>query len=247
MSRYRKFIKLGSKFKSDLKAQLREYEDLDTPLGQLESARRRGYKTAAEARKADYDEIFNYIEGAKNPQQSLKRSREMLPDSAYSVGTAIQSAGGSKKAFKKIDPIDQYSKGGMLIKGLKKLAAKDKKKSRPDLESKAKRKKKMDAEKPAVPTLRRDMRNRVAEKQFKKATGSKPEFKKAMPKRKFETPGDTIPSKAIIPAAGAVAADKMYKSAVEKAKDKKKTGQMKRKPVKKAQGGMVTKWESKWG
>ena len=27
----------------------------------------------------------------------------------------------------------------------------------------------------------------------------------------------------------------------------KKTGQMKRKPVKKAQGGMVTKWENKWG
>jgi len=120
-------------------------------------------------------------------------------------------------------------------------------KGREDLASKAKRKKKMDAEKTAVPTLRRDMRNRVAEKQFKKATGSKPEFKKAVPKRKFETPGDTIPSKAIIPAAGAVAADKMYKSAVEKAKDKKKTGQMKRKPVKKAKGGMVTKWESKWG
>ena len=89
-----------------------------------------------------------------------------------------------------------FSKGGMLIKGLKKLAGKDKKKSRPDLEAKAKRKKKMDAEKPAVPTLRRDMRNRVAEKQFKKATGSKPEF---------------------------------------------------RKPVKKSKGGMVTKWEQKWG
>ena len=131
--------------------------------------------------------------------------------------------------------------------GKQAVDAATKKKSRPDLESKAKRKKKMDAEKPAVPTLRRDMRNRVAEKQFKKATGSKPEFKKAMPKRKSETPGDTIPSKAIIPAAGAVAAEKMYKSAVEKAKDKKKTGQMKRKPVKKAQGGMITKWESKWG
>ena len=50
--------------------------------------------------------------------------------------------------------------------------------SRPDLEAKAKRKKKMDSEKPAVPTLRRDM---------------------------------------------------------------------KRKPVNKAKGGMVTKWESKWG
>ena len=173
----KKFIKLASKFKSDLKAQLREYEDLDTPLGQLESARRRGYKTAAEARKADYDEIFNYIEGAKNPQQALKRSREMFPDSAYSVGTAIQSAGGSKKAFKKIDPVEK-SKGGMLIKGLKKLAGKEKKKSRPDLEAKAKRKKKMDAEKPAIPTMRKDM---------------------------------------------------------------------KRKPVKKAKGGLVTKWENKWG
>ena len=173
----KKFIKLASKFKSDLKAQLREYEDLDTPMGQLESARRRGYKTAAEARKADYDEIFNYIEGAKNPQEALKRSREMFPDSAYSVGTAIQSAGGSKKAFKKIDPVEK-SKGGMLIGGLKKLAGKDKKKSRPDLEAKAKRKKKMDAERPAIPTMRKDM---------------------------------------------------------------------KRKPVKKAKGGMVTKWEQKWG
>ena len=111
----KKFIKLASKFKSDLKAQLREYEDLDTPMGQLEAARRRGYKTAAEARKADYDEVFNYIEGAKNPQQALKRSREMFPDSAYSVGTAIQSAGGSKKAFKKIDPVKK-SRGGMVTK-----------------------------------------------------------------------------------------------------------------------------------
>ena len=50
--------------------------------------------------------------------------------------------------------------------------------SRPDLEAKVKRKKKMESERPAVPTLRRDM---------------------------------------------------------------------KRKPVKKAKGGMVTKWESKWG
>ena len=241
----KKFIKLASKFKSDLKAQMREYEDLDTPLGQLESARRRGYKTAAEARKADYDEVFGYIERAKTPQQALKRSREMFPDQSYSVSTAIQYAGGPKKAFKKIDPVEK-SKGGMLIKGLKKLAEKDKKKSRPDLESKAKRKKKMDAEKPAVPTLRRDMRNRVAEKQFKKATGSKPEFKKAVPKKRYDPPG-IGDAKTIIPAAGIVAADKMYKSAAEKAKDKKKTGQMKRKPVKKAKGGMVTKWESKWG
>ena len=50
--------------------------------------------------------------------------------------------------------------------------------SRADLEAKVKRKKKMESERPAVPTLRRDM---------------------------------------------------------------------KRKPVKKAKGGMVTKWESKWG
>jgi len=196
-----KFIKLASKFKSDLKAQMREYEDLDTPLGQLESARRRGYKTAAEARKADYDEVFGYIERAKTPQQALKRSREMFPDQSYSVSTAIQYAGGPKKAFKKIDPVEK-SKGGMLIKGLKKLAGKEKKKSRnkkstaelrnkatkdffekanssrPDLEAKAKRKKKMEAERPAIPTMRKDM---------------------------------------------------------------------KRNPVKKAKGGMVTKWEQKWG
>ena len=119
-------------------------------------------------------------------------------------------------------------------------------KGREDLASKAKRKKKMDAEKTAVPTLRRDMRNRVAEKQFKKATGSKPEFKKAVSKKRYDPPG-IGDAKTIIPAAGIVAADKMYKSAAEKAKDKKKTGQMKRKPVKKAKGGMVTKWESKWG
>ena len=110
----KKFIKLASKFKSDLKAQMREYEDLDTPLGQLESARRRGYKTAAEARKADYDEVFGYIERAKTPQQALKRSREMFPDQSYSVSTAIQYAGGPKKSFK-ITPIKK-SKGGMVTK-----------------------------------------------------------------------------------------------------------------------------------
>ena len=104
MSKVKSFIKLSSKFKSDLKAQMREYEDLDSPADQLEKAKIRGYKTAAEARKADQDKAFNYIESAKTPQEALKRSRDMFPDQSYSVGSAIQSAGGVKKAFK-ISPI----------------------------------------------------------------------------------------------------------------------------------------------
>ena len=110
MSKVKSFIKLSSKFKSDLKAQMREYEDLDSPADQLEKAKIRGYKTAAEARKADQDKAFNYIESAKTPQEALKRSRDMFPDQSYSVGSAIQSAGGVKKAFK-ISPIKK-SKGG---------------------------------------------------------------------------------------------------------------------------------------
>ena len=110
MSKIKSLIKLSSKFKSDLKAQMREYEDLDSAADQLASAKRRGYKTAAEARKADQDKAFNYIESAKTPQEALKRSRDMFPDQSYSVGSAIQSSGGAKKAFK-TTPIKK-SKGG---------------------------------------------------------------------------------------------------------------------------------------
>ena len=78
MSKVKSFIKLSSKFKSDLKAQMREYEDLDSPADQLEKAKRRGYKTAAEARKADQDKAFNYIESAKTPQEACGHEEERL-------------------------------------------------------------------------------------------------------------------------------------------------------------------------
>ena len=126
-------------------------------------------------------------------EKSAKKIEDMKKDPKF---IRLRKRANEIRKKKGLPPKPEFSKGGMLIEGLKKISGKGKKKSRPDLESKAKRKKKMDAEKPAVPTLRRDMRNRVAEKQFKKATGSKPEF---------------------------------------------------RKPVKKSKGGMVTKWEQKWG
>ena len=196
---------------------------LKTVKSILESGGGRKYKSLKKLLKSSQDDIESFSANVLLPKD--KRSineiiKEDGPSGAAFLNKLVRQADLDRKPSKTLRgkkrkrkeayeslsdeekglvgerPIDQYSKGGMLIEGLKKLAGKEKKKSRPDLEAKAKRKKKMDAEKPAVPTLRRDMRNRVAEKQFKKATGSKPEF---------------------------------------------------RKPVKKSKGGMVTKWEQKWG
>jgi len=146
-----------------------------------------------------------------------------------------------------------------IIKGIKDLKKGAKKKVREDLVSKERRRKKMEAEKPL--SARRDMAKKSRPETAKKR-------RERIRKKRIGTSGLTVGTeeaiaKGIIGATGAGAAtviggniyagakagerrrrelaEKKRKQLFEKEKDKNK------KPVKKAKGGMVTKWESKWG
>ena len=129
-----------------------------------------------------------------------------------------------------------------IIKGIKDLKKGAKKKVREDLASKERRRKKMEAEKPL--SARRDMKPRRTLKQEKRAKENKIAAALLVPQA---VGAATVIGGNIY--AGAKAgerrrkelAEKKRKQLFEKEKDKNK------KPVKKAKGGMVTKWEQKWG
>jgi len=129
-----------------------------------------------------------------------------------------------------------------IIKGIKDLKKGAKKKVREDLVSKERRRKKMEAEKPL--SARRDMKPKRTIKQVKRAKENKIAAALLVPQA---VGAATVIGGNIY--AGAKAgerrrkelAEKKRKQLFEKEKDKNK------KPVNKAKGGMVTKWESKWG
>ena len=129
-----------------------------------------------------------------------------------------------------------------IIKGIKDLKKGAKKKVREDIVSKERRRKKMEAEKPL--SGRRDMKPRRTLKQEKRAKENK--IAAGLLGAQGAAAATVIGGNIY---AGAKAgerrrkelAEKKRKQLFEKEKDKNK------KPVKKAQGGMVTKWEAKWG
>jgi len=153
-----------------------------------------------------------------------------------------------------------------VAKAIKRLTKGEPFKGREDLASKAKRKKKMDAEKPR--SARRDAKKdpfpgsgptkyRSGPKGERQLT---PEFKAFLKQEaKRQDRKDMLKALGAAGATGAgataamVSAGKKEAERVKKEQERIKKFQdeklksKKKVPVKKAKGGMVTKWESKWG
>ena len=95
------FIKLASKFKSDLRRQFKDSMTYPQAAGKPD------HKSAKEtANKA-----FDYIEKSANPTQAKNRAQEMFGD--FDIDGAIEEAGGFDKAFKATKP-QKKSLGGLL-------------------------------------------------------------------------------------------------------------------------------------
>jgi len=152
-----------------------------------------------------------------------------------------------------------------VAKAIKRLTKGESFKGREDLASKAKRKKKMDAEKPR--SARRDMAKKdtfTGQKYRsggpKRAEQMTPQYKAFLQQQaKKKDKKDTLIALGAAGATGAgataamVSAGKKEAERVKKEQERIKKFQdeklksKKKVPVKKAKGGMVTKWESKWG
>jgi hypothetical protein len=248
-------MKLASKFKSDLRQQhkdLMSYPD----AGEIASLKRRGGDSPSKS----INNAFNYIEKSKTPAQAKSRSEEMFGE--FDLDTAIEEAGGFDKAFK-VKPVKK--KMGGIVKAAKKVA----KKVFPDLNKDGKvtqkdiligkgvLKKKTAATKKAK-SEGNPMRDMVNESASAKAAD------KARRKKNRRIAAEAIGGATAMGVAGTIAykADKAAEAA-----DRKK---IIKKPVKKANGGMLnspaavkrrsgaavkgfkkggmaTKWESKWG
>lgn len=102
------FIKLAAKFKSELRQQYKDsmsYPD----AAEIADLKRRGGDHPREAA----NKAFSYIEKSKNPTQAKNRAEEMFGD--FDVDGAIEEAGGFDKAFKIIKPVKKA--GGGIAKG----------------------------------------------------------------------------------------------------------------------------------
>ena len=190
MSKIKSVIKLGSKFKSDIRQQYKDsmsYPD----AAEIANLKKRGGDHPREAA----NKAFSYIEKSKNPTQAKNRAEEMFGD--FDVDGAIEEAGGFDKAFKTIKPVKKS--GGGIAKG-----ARTAKKVAEAIERRAKAAK------------RKKDKAKEAEKKDKR---------KAM---------------ALAGATGATLAGATVIGA------KKEKERMKKIQKQKA-GGLVTRWESKWG
>ena len=104
------FIKLASKFKSDLRRQFKDSMTYPQAAGKPD------HKSAKEtANKA-----FDYIEKSANPTQAKNRAQEMFGD--FDIDGAIEEAGGFDKAFKITKPLKKKD-GGWIQGAIKKPGA----------------------------------------------------------------------------------------------------------------------------
>ena len=248
-------MKLASKFKSDLRQQ---YKDLMSYPDAGEATRRKNMGDMSASDKIN--QAFSKIEKSKTPSEAKAKARELFGD--FDIDTAIEEAGGFDKAFK-VKPVKKNMGG--IVKAAKKVA----KKAFPDLNKDGKvtqkdiligkgvLKKKTAATKKAK-SEGNPMRDMVNESASAKAAD------KARRKKNRRIAAEAIGGAKAMGVAGTIAykADKAAESA-----DRKK---IIKKPVKKANGGMLnspaavkrrsgaavrgfknggmaTKWESKWG
>ena len=114
MSKIKSLIKLGSKFKSDLRQQHRDsmsYPD----AGEIADIKRRG----GDSPRDSINNAFNYIERSKSSNQARSRAEEMFGE--FDIDGAIEEAGGLEKAFK-LSPVKK--KDGGLASAAKTIAGK---------------------------------------------------------------------------------------------------------------------------
>ena len=114
MSKIKSLIKLGSKFKSDLRQQYRDsmsYPD----AGEIADIKRRG----GDSPRDSINNAFNYIEKSKSSDQARSRAEEMFGE--FDIDGAIEEAGGLEKAFK-LSPVKK--KDGGLASAAKTIAGK---------------------------------------------------------------------------------------------------------------------------
>ena len=103
MSKIKSLIKLGSKFKSDLRQQYRDsmsYPD----AGEIADIKRRG----GDSPRDSINNAFNYIEKSKSSDQARSRAEEMFGE--FDIDGAIEEAGGLEKAFK-LSPVKKKDGG----------------------------------------------------------------------------------------------------------------------------------------
>ena len=103
MSKIKSLIRIGSKFKSDLRQQYRDsmsYPD----AGEIADIKRRG----GDSPRDSINNAFNYIERSKSPDQARSRAEEMFGE--FDVDGAIEEAGGLEKAFK-LSPVKKKDGG----------------------------------------------------------------------------------------------------------------------------------------
>ena len=244
-------IKLAGKFKSELRQQYKDsmsYPD----AAEIADLKRRGGDHPREAA----NKAFSYIEKSKNPTQAKNRAEEMFGD--FDVDGAIEEAGGFDKAFKTIKPIKKA--GGGIAKGAR--AGKQ------VVEAVARRaKKKKKSESP--PSARRDMAKKDVftgekylsggPKTMQRMTAEYKDFLNKQAKKEAKKDksiaggvglgvGTTTVVGGSLYAGGKRERERLKKEEERIKKFREKNSKPKNKtPVKKARGGMVTRWESKWG
>ena len=111
MSKIKSVIKLGSKFKSDIRQQYKDsmsYPD----AAEIANLKKRGGDHPREAA----NKAFSYIEKSKNQTQARSRAKEMFEE--FDVDGAIEEAGGLEKAFRtaKVSPIKKKLGGAVQSK-----------------------------------------------------------------------------------------------------------------------------------
>jgi hypothetical protein len=214
-------IKLAGKFKSELRQQ---YKDSMSYPDAGEIARRKNMGEKSPREKVN--EAFNYIEKSKNPTQAKNRAEEMFGD--FDVDGAIEEAGGFDKAFKTIKPVKKS--GGGLAKG-----ARTAKKVAEAIERRAKaanriKNKAKEAEKKNQEGKRSKLVDKMLEKDLRLGLGA----------------GTLLALTGIVGSKKEKERLKKEEERIKKFREKNSKPKNKT-PVKKARGGMVTKWENKWG
>lgn len=250
-------IKLAGKFKSELRQQ---YKDSMSYPDAGEIARRRNMGEKSPREKVN--EAFSYIEKSKNPTQAKNRAEEMFGD--FDVDGAIEEAGGFDKAFKTIKPVNKS--GGGIAKGARagkkvveaierraKAANRKKDKAKED-EKKDKRKAMALAGATGATLAGGFMLGAEKEKErLEKKYDNKVDIKNAREAAKkkgnktFTVDGlryDTATGRRKPLSAAPLLEATQRRINFEKTRNKKEKN---KKPVKKKTGGLVTRWESKWG